>query len=196
MKLHILPVGTVFFRTNCCLLAFDDSAVIVDPGFEGRRVAEAARALGKPVAAVLLTHGHSDHTGGLPAVMKAFDCPVMIGADDAYRLPQRPDRLLQDGDRLVFGGETVEVLSTPGHTEGSVCFLMPGLMLSGDTLFYRSVGRTDLSGGDSGALTASLRRLCALPDDYRVIPGHGRETTLSAEKAGNPYLAADGERKL
>ena len=103
---------------------------------------------------------------------------------------------LQDGDRLVFGGETVEVLSTPGHTEGSVCFLMPGLMLSGDTLFYRSVGRTDLSGGDSGALTASLRRLCALPEDYRVIPGHGRETTQSAEKAGNPYLAADGERKL
>ena len=111
----------------------------------------------------------------------------------AMMYPTKPveltaDRLLTEGDTVSFGDAMLTVIETPGHTRGSVCYLADGLLFSGDTLFAGSIGRTDLPGGDMSVLRRSLARLAALDGHYTVYPGHGEETTLSYEKAANPYL--------
>jgi glyoxylase-like metal-dependent hydrolase (beta-lactamase superfamily II) len=101
----------------------------------------------------------------------------------------RPNRLLRHGERLAFAGAEFEVLHTPGHTPGGICLYAPGLLLAGDTLFSGSIGRTDLPGGSYAALIRSIReRLLVLPDDTRVLSGHGPETTIGRERAGNPFI--------
>ena len=156
------------------------------------------------MTAVWLTHGHFDHIGAADALRAAFSCPIVALAAEAALLadPQKnlssafskaplsltADTLLADGDTFAFGGETVGVLHTPGHTSGSCCYKLGKWLFTGDTLFDGSIGRADFPTGDPTALSLSLERLAAIPDDLCVLPGHGAATTLAVQRAVNPYM--------
>jgi glyoxylase-like metal-dependent hydrolase (beta-lactamase superfamily II) len=179
--------------------------VLVDPGEEADRFLAEARQRGRRIGAIWITHAHVDHIVGVAAIHEATGAPIYLHPDDLplyQRLPEQglwlgarlpappaPDRWLQDRDRLRIGTVPVEVRHAPGHTPGHVCFVAPGWVLAGDVLFQGSIGRTDLPGGDSAALLASIRReLLVLPDDTIVYPGHGPPTTIGVERRTNPFL--------
>ena len=196
------------FEVNCSILSENGKAWIVDPGQEGARIVDLLARKGLEPAAILLTHAHFDHIGGIPALLEAFpDLPVYVHEKDAVMIghpqnqlppeyPQVKKFKILKGLEDLGGLEGLEIIETPGHTPGGVCYYFapsakrqaPGTLLSGDTLFAGSVGRTDLPGGDMATLMDSLQKLIALPDDTLVIPGHGMHTTIAAEKRGNPFL--------
>ncbi|MGN0833206.1 MAG: MBL fold metallo-hydrolase [Kiritimatiellia bacterium] len=190
------------FEVNCSILSEDGKAWIVDPGQDAQRILDTLSKRGLEPAAVLLTHAHFDHLGAIPELRQAFpDLPVYVHADDvrviSHPMNQYPPEYPPVGElnglldaRELRGVRGLEIIETPGHTPGGVCYYFAAekLLLSGDTLFAGSVGRTDLPGGDWATLTASLVRLAALPDDTLVIPGHGPHTTIGAEKRDNPFL--------
>lgn len=197
------------YEVNCSILCDRGRAWIVDPGHEPERIASLLASKGLEPAAILLTHAHFDHIGGIPGLLAAFPgLPVFIGARDEqvlthpmnqmppdYPAVKRPAglRTIPANERsTTFEGLDVEIVQTPGHTPGGVCYHFPEerLLLSGDTLFAGSVGRTDLPGGDMPTLVSSLARLAALPDNTLVVPGHGPQTTIGAEKRGNPFLSS------
>lgn len=158
--------------------------------------------------AVVLTHGHMDHILGVAPLARTTGAPVYVLEADAGLLsdpnrnlaaefgyavePVTSPRVLRDGDGFEVGGLKLSVMHTPGHTPGSACYIVEQgkerLLVSGDTLFARSIGRTDLAGGDPEAMTASLARLAALEGDMPVLPGHGPETSLQRERELNPFL--------
>ena len=190
------------FEVNCSILSESGKAWIVDPGQEAGRIIDLLAKKGLNPAAILLTHAHFDHIGAIPGILGKFpDLPVYVHGKDApmigHHLNQLPPeytsfakpRNLVGLDKLE-GPDGLEILETPGHTPGGVCYYLPKdkLLLSGDTLFAGSVGRTDLPGGDMATMMDSLQKLVALPDDTLVIPGHGMHTTIAAEKRGNPFL--------
>lgn len=202
MKVERLVLGPI--DTNCWLVS--DGAggplVVVDPAGDAPVLLDAVG--DSPVEAVVLTHGHFDHLGAVRRLMVATGAPLMVhrldadaAADPVANLAYMggekvcapvADRLLEDGDEIRAGAVTLTVLLTPGHTPGSICLYAPGHLLSGDTLFADSVGRCDLPGGDARALAASIRdKLVDLPDDTRVYPGHGAETTIGRERRSNIF---------
>jgi hydroxyacylglutathione hydrolase len=186
-------------QTNCYVVRADASAteaVVVDPGYEEIRP-------GFSVAAILVTHCHWDHLGGIAALAEATAAPVYMPESEAGVLenPQaffpdqqirayKPDVRLVDGDAFDAAGLSFETLSVPGHSPGHVAFATDGVLFSGDVLFAGSVGRTDLPFGDWDTLLESIRTLVdRFPPETVVYPGHGPPTTLGAEVAGNPFLA-------
>ena len=185
--------------TNCYLLADKHSgaAAVIDPGDD---VTQTLLSLcadnGLTLRAVFLTHGHFDHTGGVAALQKAMpDLPVYLHPGDANNTDPLGNtaalsgvKLWREGDVIPLGSLQVEVLSTPGHTKGSVCLRCRDALFTGDTLFASSCGRTDLPGGSYEELMLSLGRLARLEGDIRVFPGHDRFTTLEQERRDNPYL--------
>jgi len=196
------------FAANCYIVGSESNreGMIVDPGDEAKRILNKVKELGLDIKLILLTHGHIDHTGALKEVKEATGAEVMVHADDAkslkgqslgkllglsYPPPPPPDRLLKDGDSIDIGDLHFLVLHTPGHTSGGICLQGEGVVFSGDTLFNYSVGRTDLPGGSYNQLMNSLQtKLMTLPDDTIVYPGHGPETTIGAERRGNPFLVS------
>ena len=206
MQYKILPLGE--YEANCTVVWENPSAAwVVDPGADAERLLSFLDGRGLKPALVVLTHAHFDHIGAVPGLQARYpDLPVHVGAGDApflghpananppsYPPARRPANLLQDledGAEISSGGATAKVIATPGHTPGGVClyFASAGLLLSGDTLFAGSCGRTDLPGGDAPALAASLRRLAALPPETVVVPGHGIYTTIERELADNPFM--------
>ncbi|MBQ0031321.1 MAG: MBL fold metallo-hydrolase [bacterium] len=199
------------FEVNCSILSGNGKAWIVDPGQEPERIIDTLAKKGLEPAAILLTHAHFDHIGAIPGLTEKFPgLPVYVHEKDApmigHPLNQLPPEYTSfakpknlKGLEGLEGLGSLEVIETPGHTPGGVCYYFPNfqtsqtskplhLLLSGDTLFAGSVGRTDLPGGDMATLMDSLQKLVALPDDTLVIPGHGPHTTIAAEKRGNPFL--------
>lgn len=185
---------------NAYILNADRSneALVIDPGAEPEAILLALH--GKKLKGILLTHGHADHIGAVVA-LRSDDVPVFIHEKDARMLTNpnlslakmvgipesqgEPDFCLKDGE-MSIAGLTINVLHTPGHTQGSVCFLIDGKLFSGDTLFERGVGRTDLPGGDEKALATSIARLMQLDKDIEVYPGHGSATTIRGERRYYP----------
>lgn len=193
MQVHTITGGML--GTNCYMAWGEgDKCVLIDPGFEADPILEAVRARGKQVEAILLTHGHFDHVGGVKAIREETGCKVYIHKLD-MQLPQRltlgtvpyTDNY-EEGDILSLAGLSIRVMHTPGHTPGGVCLLCDQVMFSGDTLFAGTCGRTDLPGSSYKDMWASLARLAELTEDYKVLPGHGEGSTLSIEKRLNPYL--------
>lgn len=198
-----LTIGVGSYEVNCSILSKDGRAYIVDPGQEGDRILGLLAKKGLEPAAVLLTHAHFDHITGIAELQKAFpDLPVYVHAADRpmfghpfnqvpgeYSSIGTPANLRDVGD-LPKELPEMSVIHTPGHTPGGVCYHLAAdrLLLSGDTLFARSIGRTDFPGGSMPEMLVSLKKLMQLPDDTVVIPGHGMFTTIGDEKGGNPYV--------
>ena len=194
INIRTLPLGA--YQTNCYLVWGDDSpsCVVIDPGYEPETVLSEVRKLGKTLAAILLTHGHFDHVGGVREIAMDVECPVYLCEQD-LSMPQAITagplyytNLYGEGDFVELAGLSFKVLHTPGHTPGSVCLMCENVLFSGDTLFWGSCGRTDLPGGNWAAIVKSLKRLADLPGDYNVYPGHGNTTKLSFERKMNPYM--------
>ena len=195
------------FQENCYLVWEEETkqGIFVDPGDEAPRLIRTARFLGVDVKAVYNTHGHIDHAGAAAAVCEEFGVKFAMHPADAFLLEGLPEQArmfgippmavphvdleLKDGDALAVGSSRGEVIHTPGHTPGGVCFRFGDVVLVGDTLFAGSIGRTDLPGGSTRQLLASIRdRLLTLPGDTRALSGHGPATSIGVEKKHNPFL--------
>jgi glyoxylase-like metal-dependent hydrolase (beta-lactamase superfamily II) len=196
------------FAENPYLLACPDTgqAVFIDPGDAAERLIRAVDAARVTISAILLTHAHLDHVGALTGLRQKTGAPVYLHSADDALLQDAPhqwrafgkqiepiapaDYGLRDGDVIAFGHCELRVIHTPGHTPGCVCFYAPAedLLIGGDTLFFQSIGRTDLPGGDTETLIHSIHtRLWPLPDTTRVLPGHGPPTSIGHERQHNPF---------
>lgn len=201
------PVGLL--GCNCTLLGDELSreAIVVDPGDEIPRILGFLAQHELTVKQIVITHAHIDHIASATTLQELTGAPILYNQQDlplvammpaqaawlgmAEPRVKAPDHSLEDGDEVKVRGLEAKVLLTPGHTEGSLCLYVPTekLLLAGDTLFAGSVGRTDLPGGNTEKLLASIHeRLMPLEGDTVVIPGHGEETTIAKEKATNPFL--------
>jgi len=204
---EILPVGLL--QCNCSVFGDEATreALVVDPGDDIARVLDVVRRHGLTVKAIVITHAHIDHIGGAQKLKQATGAPVYMNPNDAELqkmldvqaawLGMRPpeavaiDAAAKDGDRLVVGATEFHVLSTPGHTQGSISLWIPSehKLVAGDTLFRDSIGRTDLPGGDGRQILRSIHeKLLPLPEETEVIPGHGENTTIGREKQFNYFL--------
>ncbi len=204
---EILPVGPL--RCNCSILGdpITHKATVVDPGDEISAIVRLLEKHQLQVEQIVITHAHIDHVGGAVRLKKLTGAPIYMNQLDLPLLQmmdmqagwlgiappevQSPDVSAEDGLQIIAAGELAHILHTPGHTQGSICLHLPQqhLLLAGDTLFAGSVGRTDLPGGDFPALMRSLhQRVLLLPDVTRVIPGHGKATTIGQERESNPFL--------
>ena len=194
-------------QTNCYVVRADGAAataVVVDPGGEAAELSLQLGRLGTSCAAILITHGHFDHVGGVADLADATGAPVYMPEGERDRLerysefapagmagrPHTPDHLLVGGETIDVAGLAFECVSIPGHSPAHIAFYAAGHLFSGDLLFAGSVGRVDLPGGDWDTLLASVRVLTdRYPPETIVYPGHGPQTTLGAELERNPFLA-------
>ena len=209
MKIDCLVLGE--HETNCYVLRSSDAAkdcLVVDPGLGSEVLIEFLREQQIAPAAVVLTHGHIDHIGGLEALRRSFPgIKVFIHALDAEMLgkpvanlsgmmgraftAEPADVCVEDGDCIEQAAVSLQVLHTPGHTPGGLCLYSSGegIVFTDDALFAESIGRTDFPGGSMSRLVRSIKeKLCTLPDETVVYPGHGPSTTIAREKAHNPFL--------
>jgi hydroxyacylglutathione hydrolase len=183
-KIH---VGTK--DTNCYVVACADTgeAVVIDPGDDPAKIVAQLDKLS--VKWIVFTHAHPGHTGAKEAVKAATQAPTAMHLADATAQLKSADRYLGAGDALPFGNFELRVLFTPGHTPGGLCFIVGNHLFTGDTLLAGKVGRVDLPGSSPQQLLLSLHgQLLALPDNTVVYPGHGPNSTIGAERFGNPYL--------
>jgi len=209
--------GNMIFETivvgdlgvNCYLLADRDTkeGLVIDPGAEPERILAAINNSGIKVLHVLNTHGHFDHIGGNRKVTEATGGRLMISKEDEHFLSMasrsaamyglaaedspKPAAYLVEGDLIRFGRHELKVIHIPGHSPGGSCFYLAkeGILISGDSLFAESIGRTDLPGGSQAQLVGSIRaKLMTLPEETKVFPGHGPSTSIGHEKRHNPYL--------
>ena len=198
MQIKTLPVGHL--ETNCYIVSNENTheCVVIDPGDESNCILDYIEDCHLKCTAILLTHGHYDHTGAVETVAEETGAVVYMNSlDDCknypysdvfiYSLPENGISC-EEGDVIEQAGLAFEVIATPGHTKGSVTFKVEDALFTGDTLFRGSCGRTDSPGGSWEQLTQSLRRLGELEGDYLVCPGHGDSTTLQRERRGNVFM--------
>lgn len=207
MSYEVTRVQLGVMSTNGYILLHKESGdcAFVDPGDYGERLKAYLKEIGvNKLRYILLTHGHFDHIKGVKRLKADFGGEVVIHTLDAdclynsekslgdffgLSMPSlEADITLNDGDKLPFGDSEIEVIHTPGHTVGCVCYKISDMIFSGDTLFCGSIGRTDFPGGSMLQLTASLKKLAALEGNYKVYPGHEDVTDLENEKKHNLYM--------
>src|SRR5579863_10705042 len=207
MILETFPVGPL--QCNCTILGDEEAseAIVVDPGDEISRITRRITALGLKLKQILVTHAHIDHVGGALKLKRLTGAPILLNQGDLPQLkimaeqagwigidtPETapPDENLADGLLVGLSRYPAQVLHTPGHTQGSIClhFASLSLLVAGDTLFAGSIGRTDLPGGNPDQILDSIQnRLLALPNETKVLPGHGPSTTIGRERKSNPIL--------
>lgn len=195
-------------QTNCFFLINEDTKelLIIDPADRAQGIIDWIQSEGLKPVAILLTHGHFDHIMAVEGLRKEYQIPMYASKDEVEVLANpklnvstmmgayvsmKADELFADGDVLELAGMKLKVISTPGHTIGSVCFYIEEekMLISGDTLFEASVGRTDFPTGSSRQLIHSIKtRLFILPEDVNVFPGHGEVTSIAYEKTHNPFI--------
>src|SRR5262249_8967252 len=204
---RILPVGPL--QCNCSIIGDEQTheAMVIDPGDQIEGILEILRQEKLELKQIVITHAHIDHVGGAMKLKAATGAPILMNQNDyallkmldmqAAWVGMRPpgavqvDEAISQGRVLKIGEITSNVIHTPGHTEGSICIYFPKerKLIAGDTLFAGSIGRTDLPGGSTEKIMRSLHtQVLALPDDTEVVPGHGRVTTIGAERETNPFL--------
>ena len=205
IKIKNIVVSMV--STNCMLIINKETneALIVDPGYEAKRISKNIQELGCKPVAILLTHGHFDHVMAVDELRDEYSIPVYLYEDEAKLLGDatlnhsakygiayqtKADELLSDNQKLTLAGINIAVLHTAGHTSGSCCYYLPDeeVLISGDTLFYGTVGRTDFETSSTAAMRANIKRLLTdLPEGVQVFPGHGEATSIGHEKRYNPF---------
>ena len=197
MKITTFQTG--YLEVNTSILVDGDKAIAIDPGANAERIAEEVFRQNASLKEIWLTHAHFDHIGAIPELLKRFpdavvymhpgDKPLLGDGRNRFK-PEYPfiERLEKVADRRELSA--VKTIETPGHSPGGVCYYLESekVLFSGDTLFFESYGRTDFPGGDFHLLQESFRKLAELPDDTKVIPGHGPATTIGHEKANNPMF--------
>ena len=204
--MKISPLVVSMFESNCFLVyAESGEGVIIDPGDEAERIIDEIERVGMKPQLILLTHGHGDHIGAVEDLKKKYNIDLLVGEGEEELIELSndnfgvmygvevscppPDRILADGDTVTFGDEHLKVIATPGHSPGGICFYSGQVLFCGDTLFYNSIGRTDLPGGNHQQLIGSIKRkLLVLPDETTCYPGHGPATTIAQERQYNPFL--------
>ncbi len=207
-KLEIAAFAVGSMNTNCYIVtdAATRLAALIDPGAVSERLDPYLESAGiRSLEYILLTHGHFDHIAGAGYYADKYGAPLCVHRLDAGAVrggpgnlseyfdepcpALEPDRIWEDGDVFDLGSTRFEVLHTPGHTPGSVCYISDDrVMFSGDTIFRITYGRTDLDGGDFDTLTRSLTRIAELPGEYLILPGHGPETALEYERTHDRWL--------
>ena len=201
MKVICVPLGPV--QANCYVLIEDGRALVIDPGDDFRDLKQILKRHDARLEAVLLTHAHFDHIGGVDALLQEYDVDVYMNplefsflssaalngssAFGGYLSSQARPEPVKDGMNRI-GGFDVEAITLPGHTTGSTVYIIQGMAFTGDVLFQGSVGRTDLPTGSWQQMQESIARLKQLPDSLIVYPGHGPATTIGQEKSWNPYF--------
>jgi hydroxyacylglutathione hydrolase len=204
-----LTVGPI--QANCYILGCEETreAVVIDPGGEADRILMTLARSRLKLRYIINTHGHFDHVGANKRLKDVTGAPILIHRLDAPMLDQlsasaaswglsaedspAPDRMLEDGDTVVFGTITLKVLHTPGHTQGGISLFTDACVFVGDTLFAGSVGRTDFAGGNAATLKQNIQnKLFALADDVVVYPGHMEPTTIGKERRTNPFVGENG----
>lgn len=201
MRVLSLMVGPIM--TNCYILCDEAAKVcaVIDPGDEAGRIEDEIASSGCTPTMILLTHGHFDHCTGVAGLLEKWpELPVYIHEADVVdtvgdqlkfcRLGEKNQRYYHEGDKLTVGNLTLDVMETPGHSQGSVSLLVEGqhVIFSGDTLFRGNCGRCDFPGGDYRAMLRSLGRLGKLEGQYTVYPGHEEATDMDYERKANPYM--------
>ena len=206
MIVRVVIVGPLQENTYIVGCEETKECVVIDPGAEAKKITDDIESQQFIVKYIVNTHGHFDHTSAIMAVKNATGALYGIHPEDKYLLnsadntgraiiadfqdPPDPDFYLNDGDVLNIGSVTLRILSTGGHTPGSVCFYTNGFVFTGDTLFKGSIGRYDFPGGDGHLLIQNIKtKLLTLPEDTYVLPGHGPQSTIGEEKLLNPFLS-------
>lgn len=207
MNLNILTVGDL--ETNCYLLVDEatQQAAVIDPGDEADRILKAQQDLHAKLIYIINTHGHGDHIGANSAIAQATGAKIIIHRADAPKLNNPylnlssnfgwgitsppADRILEDKDTIQLGKLEIEVIHTPGHTEGGITLKVNQVLFTGDTLFASGIGRTDLPGGSYQRLISSIKtRLLIFPDETAIYPGHGESSTIGRERRENPFIGS------
>lgn len=199
MKIEVQQVGDLM--TNCYIVWDENTknAAVIDPGDDGAYLSDRLKKNGLTLQYILLTHGHFDHIGGVDELKstcgsnpKVYLSHKDLGLESVFHetIALDPNSVTdwKEGDSVTMDSITFRVLSTPGHTPGSVCLIAGDILFSGDTLFQGSCGRTDFPGGSWTEMSASLRRLYQLPGDYTVLSGHTGSTTLDRERKTNVFM--------
>lgn len=206
MNIITIPNGTM--QANCYIVENDTAAAVIDPGYIERELSAYVAANWAKIKLILLTHRHFDHLSAAVALRKMTGAKIVINELDECGLysdllslatmaggfygsadpDAHADIYVDEGDTVTAENIAFKVIHTPGHTEGGVCYLCENILFSGDTLFKGSIGRTDFPSSSNIEMRNSLNRLCKLPDNTVVYPGHGPATTIGEEKAANIYL--------
>lgn len=205
MKVIRIPAG--IYAANCYIIYSETTkdGIIVDPGGDADIILKTIEENNLNVIHIVLTHGHGDHIGGVIDLLNVLKVSLLVHEDDVKMISDakmnlsnimpigavelNPDKVLKHGDIIKFGDLEAEIIHTPGHTLGGICIKIEDNLITGDTLFQGSIGRTDLEGGDYDTIIRSIKEnLLLLPDNTIVWPGHGVQTTIGNEKRNNPFL--------
>lgn len=205
MIFESMAVGSYY--ANCYIVGSETTkeAAIIDPGAEFLRIESKINDLGLTPKIIILTHAHGDHIGAVNEFVEKYntkvyvhelDAPALLDSNENYSkilfrkdLSIKPDVLLKDGDKINLGELNFDIIHTPGHTVGGICIKVENIMMTGDTLFNKSIGRTDFNGGSFDEIIDSITNKIFKYDDETIIfPGHNSPTTISSEKAGNPFV--------